>query len=231
MPEPRNWKWILPAMSVPVWIVVFVLMVTAPMWELQLASLIPLVCIYVFLMAAVKNYKAYFSASETDNRVALLQAEYRTPEVRLFESMQAMHPETARLALSHLLNTYTIQDQDYDIDKFLDLVPKGAPAVHLGFMLFFLRNSTETQCMSKRLLSEGSKKFDPTGVTLDRDQYDALVDLLQKKMIVTRPYGESQPPLWIANCSPEVAAKKLGIWPFYRDDEDDLLPEKRTVGR
>lgn len=39
-------------------------------------------------------------------------------------------------------------------------------------------------------------------------------------MMVTKPFGDSMPPLWIANYDPETAAKKLGIWPWYREEEE-----------
>jgi hypothetical protein len=221
MNEPRNFKWMIPGMFVPIWIIVLVWMVSNSNWWIQLAGLIPAFGVLVFGLAAIKNFKAYFSTLDTDNFVARQRASIQTPETLIFEAARGMHPETARLALEHRKTTLTIKAKDYEPDDYLDMVLEEAPKVHLGFMLFFLHNSTASQCMSKRLLSEGSRKMDPTGVILDREQYDAFAEVLQKKMMVTKPYGESMPPLWIANYDPETAAKKLGIWPWYREEEEE----------
>ena len=114
-----------------------------------------------------------------------------------------------------------IRKGSFDSSEFTDWIMEEAPTVHVDFVLWFLRSCKEDSpiCVSKRLLSEGSKKMDPSGLVADRDQYKMFTELLKRWLMVTQSFGD-QPPMWIPPWTPETAAKSLGVWHMMKPEEE-----------
>jgi len=67
-----------------------------------------------------------------------------------------------------------------------------------------------TSIMAKRMLSDGSKKYDPEEQVTDYEQYDSLVLLMQAKLMVTKAYG-NQAPQWMPPYCPQLARHRFGL--------------------
>jgi hypothetical protein len=217
MNSPRNWKWMVPALLSPVF---FICGYFASKWrgELAMWSIPIFFACLVMLWASFKNHHAYFSTIETENYTAARMAEITTPETLLFDYARQMHPEAVRLLLQHRKKVWMIRQAPFDSREWADWVLFDAPQVHVDAVIYILTNSTENHVMSKRQLAEGSKKLDPDGEILDREQYEQFCALLGRWLMVTRPFGTQSPPAWIAPWNPETVAKSLGVWHILKED-------------
>src|SRR3990172_9104573 len=108
----------------------------------------------------------------------------------MFEAAKGMHPR----AIWRIKYVPLKDVADWVLDE--------APTVHAGFLDFVLDHSPNGSLMSKRLLSEGAKQFDPEGLIADYQQYDDLLLLMQQKLMCTQALGNQSPqflPPWNAD--------------------------------
>jgi hypothetical protein len=119
-----------------------------------------------------------------------------------------MHPEAVKALLVHRRTIWRLKY--VPIKDLVDWVLDEADNVHAGFVDFVLDHSNMTAVMSKRLLSDGSKQFDPEDMVTDYEQYDALILLMQQKLMITQAFG-NQAPQWLPPYSPELARHRFGL--------------------
>lgn len=212
MNEPRNWKWMVPAAAVPALLIAAIgLQLISEQLPILLTfgcqcGMLALMCIAA--AAAASNYHAYFEQLRVDALMDRRRALATTAESMLFEQARGMHPEAVRLLLLQRKMLWRIKMATRD--ELVDWVLDEAPMVHAGFVQFFLEKSTPVSCMPKRMLSEGSKQFDPQGLATDYQQYDSLLLLLQRHLMATQAFG-NQSAQWLPPWNPEMAAKAFGL--------------------
>lgn len=216
--KPRNWKWMVPAALIPV---VFWWWNDWSMSEEPWKGLavIPAGLGVVLLLAAGLNFMVYAWDHISDMTARVRVATNSTPEVRMFEAAKGMHPEAVKALLAHRRSIWRIK---YVPTKDLvDWVFDEIPTVHAGFMDFVLDHSTSVSLMPKRMLSEGSKQFDPEELVTDYEQYDDLVRFLQAKLMVSQAYG-NQAPQWLPPWNPETVRHRFGLdgAPYAVEEED-----------
>ncbi len=204
--RPRNWKWMVPAaLAGPCiwwWNDWFI---SGGNWK-ELA-IIPLVITSVLTIAALMNVILYIYAHWTDLYEAVQSARNSTAEVRMFEAAKGMHPDAVKALLLHRRSIWRIKY--VPLKDVVDWIFDEAPTVHAGFVDFVLDHSGAS-IMSKRLLSEGSKQFDPEEIVTDYQQYDDLIILMQQKLMCTQAYG-NQPPQWLAPWNPDLVRHQFGL--------------------
>jgi hypothetical protein len=88
--------------------------------------------------------------------------------------------------------------------------------VRLAMVIYVLKHSSETSVMPERMLSEGSKQFDPDEQVTDREQYRELIAYWQSQGRVTSAHG-NQTAQWIYPWTPETVARAMDI---ELEDED-----------
>lgn len=204
MSEPRNWKWMVPAV---VGLVLFVWWGTLPM-EVGDWAWIPLGMALICWIGAVMNFALYYGEGWSSIVTSLWSARFQTPEVMMFEAAKGMHPEAVRLLLTQrriVWRTRYVPQKD-----LVDWVLDDVPSVHVGFARFILEHSTSMALMPKRMLSENSFGFDPDGKITDRQQYDDLVKFMQAKLMVTEAFG-NQAPMFVPPWKPEDLMWRFGI--------------------
>lgn len=225
--RPRNWKWMVPASLLGpclVWWGQWA--VDGGRWEEWAA--VPMVLTIVLGVAALANLLLYvfhyWVEMSTEARAVLNQ----TPEVRMFEAAKVMHPETAKALLVH---RRTIWRQKYvAVKDLVDYILDEAEIVHLGFADFVLAHSSAISIMSKRMLSEGSKQFDPDEQVTDYEQYDAFVLLLQSKLMITQAYG-NQAGQWIPPWNPASVGHRFGLDEAFSAEPEELSEAVKTIIR
>ena len=178
-----------------------------------LVAVLPFGISLLLAIDAVRLHFAYFYRIQTSDDLALLDARNHTPDVLIFEAAQTMNPRTVELLLLHRKHVMALRRGRSPDNHFtVAWVLEEAPTVHLDFISHVLQNSSNYQLMSKRILSEGSKRFDPEGLVSDRQQYDDLVNCMIGWLMVTKPFGNSSPPAWIPPYNPEICARELELW-------------------
>lgn len=224
--KPRNWKWMVPAGCIPLLLVAWGSMDGNGDWARY--AVIPLGLAVVASVAALMNgilYAWHYAAQIYGDVRAVLNS---TPEVRMFEAAKSMHPDTAKALLVH---RRTIWRQKYiPVKELVDYILDEAPIVHLGFVDFVLTNSNMTAIMSKRMLSDGSKQFDPTDIVTDYEQYDALLLLLQNKLMLTEAFG-NQAGQWIPPWNPVTVGHRFGMDESFSADPEEVAETVKTVVR
>lgn len=205
--RPRNWKWMVPATMI------------APMilwwnaWSLggepwRKLALLPMGLAWVCALATVVNLVTYLLSNWADVYAGLRSALNSTPEVRMFEAAKGMHPQAVEALLLHRRTLWRVK---YVARKDLaDWVLDEAPSVHVGFVEFVLDHSSMGALMPMRLLSEGSRQFDPDGLVDDRKQYVDFLLLLQQKLMCTQALG-SQSARFIPPWTPELLRHRFGL--------------------
>lgn len=205
--RPRNWKWMVPGALVGPCLV----------WWSQWAALgepwvryapIPMALTLVLGLAALFNLVLYVYHYSADMYAGVRASQNNTPEVRMFEAARGMHPEAVRALLLQRRTLWRIKY--VPVKDLVDWVLDEAPNVHAGFVDFVLERSSGTALMSKRLLSEGSKRFDPDDQVTDYEQYDSLMLLLQAKLMVTGAFG-NQAPQWLPPWNPDTVRHRFGL--------------------
>lgn len=216
--RPRNWKWMVPAMLV------------APClfwWSDWMASegawrdlaVIPLVITIVLFVAAVMNGALYVYHYWADLYANVQQARSSTAEVRMFEAAKGMHPDAVQALLIHRRAIWRVKY--VALKDVADWILDEAPSVHAGFVDFVLDHSNSRSVMTKRILSEGSKQFDPDGLITDYQQYDDFIILLQQKLMCTEAFG-NQPPQWLAPWNADLVRRRFGL------DGDQYVVEEQS---
>jgi hypothetical protein len=113
----------------------------------------------------------------------------------------------------------------------VDWIFDEIPIVHAGFVDFFLDHSSGVSVMSKRLLSEGSKQFDPEELFTDYQQYDALLGYMQVKLMCTQALG-NQAPQWLPPWNVELVRHRFGLdGAPYAVEEEGISEAMKSVMR
>lgn len=203
---PRNWKWMVPAAMIApclVW------------WNAWFGwgggwrawAMVPACLALIAGLAAAVNLWLYVQSRWADLWAEVQITRNATPEVRMFEAAKGMHPEAVKALLVH---RRTIWRMKYiPLRDVVDWVLDEAPNVHGGFVDFVLDHSNGT-LMPKRLLVEGSTKFDPDGLVTDYQQYDDLLMLMQSKLMCTQAYG-NQAPHFLPPWTVELVRHRFGL--------------------
>ena len=208
MNDLRSWNWMLPGMAAGG---VLGLAVWMSRSELDMALYCAgslLFVALILLMQAFSGYRAFFRQIEVDQLSQRRTALADTAEVRLAEFMRQMHPETVRLFLKHRLEVWRVREMS--ANELVTWVLDADPRINHTFVEYVLRHSNFYNVMPKRLFNDKSRSFDPLGVVTDYEQYDALMELLQRRGWVTLGHG-NEPPVWIEPWKPELVAARFGL--------------------
>lgn len=125
----------------------------------------------------------------------------------MFEAAKGMHPDAVKALLVHRRTVWRVKY--IPLKDTVDWILDEAPNVHAGFVDFVLDHSNGA-LMAKRMLVEGSTKFDPEGLVTDYEQYDVLLLLLQSKLMTTAAYG-NQSPKFIPPWNVELVRRRFGL--------------------
>ena len=205
--EPRNWKWMVPAALVApvVWWWNDWVMGGDPWKKL---AIIPLCLALVMGTSALINAVLYIYHRWAQMYADVQSVRNMSPEVRMFEAAKGMHPDAVKLLLVHRRSIWKIKY--VPLKDVVDWIFDDLPTVHAGFVDFVLDHSSGRSVMSKGLLSQGSKQFDPEGIVTDYEQYDDLLHYLQAKLICTQAFG-NQAPQWLPPWDPDLVRHRLGL--------------------
>jgi hypothetical protein len=189
-------------------------------------ALLPLGLAVVLFIATLVNVWAYVAERWSNVYANIRTVQNSTPEVRMFEAAKGMHPDAVKALLVHRRTVWRVKY--IPLKDTVDWILDEAPNVHAGFVDFVLDRSNGT-LMSKRLLSEGSKQFDPEGIVTDYEQYDNLVWLLKTKLMCTDAYG-NQSPKFLPPWNVELLRKRFGLdGEGYQVDEEMSEAMKQVV--
>lgn len=205
--RPRNWKWMVPAALVGPCLVWWSAWSEGDVRESGWAA-VPMILTITLGLAALMNLLLYFLQARAEMSANLRAVQNSTPEVRMFEAAKGMHPEAVKALVAHRRTLWRIRYVPQA--DLADWVLDEARNVHAGFVEFVLDNSSNVALMPKRLLSDGSRQFDPEGQATDYEQYDSLVLLMQQKLMVTQAFG-NQAPQWIPPYTRELARHRFGL--------------------
>jgi hypothetical protein len=170
-------------------------------------AIIPAVLLVILFVAACVNLYLYLQDHNSDIFANVQAARNSTPEVRMFEAAKGMHPEAVKALLVHRRTIWRVKY--IPLKDVVDWVLDEAPNVHAGFVDFVLDHSNGS-IMPKRFLSDGSRQYDPDGLVTDYEQYDALIHLMQSKLMITQAFGNQAPqllPPWTA----ELLRHRFGL--------------------
>lgn len=219
MSEARNWKWLVPAMTVPLLLTMQLMayeLTDARMWRWCGLATVPMMAI--LSVQAVAGFRAYYRQLDADQLRTRREALANTAEARLFEMARGMHPEAVRLLLTHRKVVWRIKGTP--LAELVDWVLDADPRVHVGFVEHVLRSSNTFSLMAKRTLNDKSYAFDPEKLVTDYEQYDGFERILQQRGMLTDGYG-NQPGQWIEPWTPELAARQFGIVDLFEDVESE----------
>ena len=204
--SPRNWKWMVPAALIAPCLVWW--SKAWGEWGWGDWAILPAAIAIILLIAAVMNLILYAWDHAADNWATMVSIRNMTPEVRMFEAAKQMHPEAVKALLLHRRTVWRIKY--VPLKDVVDWVMDEASYVHAGFVDFVLDHSNSIAMMPKRLLSEGSKQFDPEVIVTDYQQYDGLMELMRSKLMVTQAYG-NQAPQWLPPWNVELVRHRFGL--------------------
>lgn len=208
MDNEQTYQWALPgfAFVLMLWGVVYLVATEQDGFWVIGASLFG----FLFLAIALTNW--WRLVSEHNERMFHEHQEALsvTPLVLLSENMRSMHPEAVRVLERFGVRTSWQVRVDANHGTRTWILENTEPNVHFGFIEHVLSNSG-TALYPKSRFSEGSKKWDPDGVALDRDQYDALELWMFSRLMVTRSHGEYKPAEFIPPYTPEVIMELMGL--------------------
>lgn len=217
--RPRNWKWLVPGALVSPCLVWWSQWEMAEGWQRDWA-LVPMTLTILLGIAAVVNlvlYVYYYSSQFYSDTTT---SQNNTPDVRMFEAARGMHPDAVKALLVHRRTIWRLKY--IPIKDLVDWVLDEAPNVHAGFVDFVFDNSSSVSLMPKRMLSQGSKQFDPDDIVTDYEQYDHLVLLMQQKLMITKAFG-NQAPQWIPPYTKELARHRFGLDEAVHEEPEGLL--------
>jgi len=203
--EPRNWKWMIPSTLIPVMFIIWGQMMKSGWTDLAIlpAGLLIVCCVASLINVSIYAYE-HFARIYADVR-AVTNA---TPEVRMFEAARGMHPDAVKSLLMHRRSIWRIKY--VPLKDTVDWIFDEIPTVHAGLVDFVLDHSNGTTVMSKRLLSDGSKQFDPEEIVTDYQQYDDLITYMQVKLMCTQALG-NQAPQWLPPWNIDLVRHRFGL--------------------
>lgn len=205
--EPRNWKWMVPMALIAPCLVWFSKLWGAGTGVWKDWALLPLGLAVVLFFAALVNVWAYVAERWSNVYANIRTVQNSTPEVRMFEAAKGMHPDAVKALLVHRRTVWRVKY--IPLRDTVDWILDEAQNVHAGFVDYVLDRSNGT-LMSKRLLSEGSKQFDPEGIVTDYEQYDNLVWLMKTKLMCTDAYG-NQSPKFLPPWNVDLIRRRFGL--------------------
>lgn len=217
--EPRNWKWMAPSTMMVLFIAIYGMVpATWGGW-----GYVPLGLAVICGVAAALNFWLYLDAHVAQSRIDLANARNATPEVRVAEAMRGMHPEAVRALMMRNRSIWRLRY--IPAEDFGDWIYDESPILHAGFVEFVLDHSSahRGELMKKEVLSQGSKQFDPNGIVSDYEQYDALIELLERKMMITRAMG-NQPAKFLPPYTLDVIRHY-----FLLDDDGSVESDAKTA--
>ena len=223
--EPRNWKWMVPAMFVPVFGTVATWMVEqAELW-MQIIGVVTGMWAVICLVSAIMNCWAYFSEIAINEFAETQRARATTELVMLSENMKALHPSAVNvLAMFGRATWQVIPGSLPDVDPIYVLYPTQ---VTYEFIAEFLRESNGQFCPAEwKFTNDGAKHYAPEGLKegwcTDREQYQQLITYLQRRLMVTMPYG-NQPAAYLGAWNPKMVAKVMNISLDEKDEESEAF--------
>ena len=211
MNDARNWKWMVPGVGF-----VFLMLMTRGLllsefewvrWFGVGTGLTGAVC----AVAAIGNYMDY----RLDQSVRILERKRRlmvlTPLSAELEAARHVHPEAVKVLINERHRIWMLKSGVRAQGVTPHSVLYGAPDVTDIFLDYFLRSSTDTVVMPKRLLVDGRKnRFDPWGAVNEYTMYDHLIELLVKQGKVQK-YSEYDPFMWVDPWAPALVAEDYGL--------------------
>jgi len=215
--EPRTWKWLLPAFGVPGSLAMGMLINwLADQYQMPWLLFCNVVIVFAGIFMAIQAaamFKAYYRKLEVDDFVAKQKAQATTELVLLSENMKALHPSAVNvLAMFGRSTWHVIPGSLPEDDPVYVLYPTQ---VTYEFIAEFLSESSDTLCPAEwKLTNDGAKHYAPEGLKegwcTDREQYQQLITYLQRRLMVTMPYG-NQPAAYLGAWNPRTVAKVLNI--------------------
>lgn len=224
--EPRNWKWIVPAMLISPCLVWFSQAWNVWLWGAW--ALVPLGLAIVLFVAALINAWAYVAEHWANTYANIRSVQNSTAEVRMFEAAKGMHPDAVKALLVHRRTVWRVKY--IPLKDTVDWILDEAPNVHAGFVDFVLDNSNGSLMPKHGRLSEGSTKFDPDGLVKDYEQYDDLLRLMQSKLMCTAAYG-NQSPKFIPPWTVELVRRRFGLDGEGYQVDDEMSEAMKAVVR
>lgn len=217
--NPRNWKWMVPSTLAGVFLIVWSNTQSWGTW-----AGVWLVLAIVCGLAGILNFWLYWDDHVSTSRQILFQLQNTTPEVRIAEAMSRMHPDAVAAYVAHKRSVWRLKY--IPVKDFADWIYDDAPLLHAGFMEFVLdhSNGRRGELMPKSRLSQGSKQFDPMGITTDYEQYDVMVALMERKMMITKAMG-NQPPKFLPPYTIETIRRHFALY----DDDGSVESDEKTV--
>ncbi len=206
--EPRNWKWGVPAVFVPVFGTIATWLLENPVLWAQMFGLIAATITLVLLLMTLINLWRYVSAHQMDLFTQRQQALSTTPVTLMAQALSGMHPEAVKVL--DKFGVRTVWQVKVDLKSGdRDFILLGTN-VHYAFIQFVLDHSNPVSLMPKRSLSDGSKKFDPDGLVTDYQQYDEFQQWLIGRLVVTRPFGDNHPCMFLPPWNVEMLGERMG---------------------
>jgi len=211
--EPRNWKWMVPAMFMPVFGTVAAWLIEQTELYMQVIGMVIGIWAIVFLIAAIMNCWAYFSEIATDEFSSRQKALATTPQVLLSENMRQMHPSAISVLAMYGRTTWQVIPGKAPEDDSI-YVLYGTQTTY-EFIADFLLASTDQSCAPQwKFFNEGAKHYAPAGLEegwcTDREQHQQLQAYFYGRLMTTMPFG-NQPAAWIAPWNPKTVAKVMNI--------------------
>lgn len=220
--EPRNWKWAVPLLLEPVFLLATYWLIQAQWTWVQLLGFVPGMAMIVMLILAVNNFIRYQREWQIDVFERTQRALSTTATSVLLDAAKNVHPDTLVLLFKDRARRWGLVSGTKSLDEQPYSVLESRPRVTDRFVVHFLRMSNSKTYMPKHLLSDGDKSFDPQRVVTAYEMYDDLESLLIDEMKVTRPMGKYKSGYWLAGWDPDAVALDFGIdlddWK-YEDDE------------
>lgn len=217
--DPRAWKWMIPALFV-----VVLLPLSAAVYsngdDWRVVSLIGFGACAVFGFAAIGNALAYYGTHYANIFYTRRQAMSMTPDALLLQNARQVHPKTLEMIFGERQRAWLLKagiDLPDEVKPYAVLYAR--PDVTEYFFWYFLRNSTRVRCMSKRVLSDKSYRFDPLNKVTDYEQYDMLISLFTQRAMCTRESAQ-EAAWWLPPWEPKLVAETFGY--EWDPEEDDM---------
>lgn len=183
----------------------------------------------VLLYAAFKNCNEYFAEGNIQRFERKQHALAITPVTLMAQALPGLHPDAVKVL--NKFGVRTVYQVKVDMKKGdRDWILLGTN-VHFGFIQYVLDHSNPRSLMPKRMLSDGSRRFDADGLVTDYEQYDELQQWLIARMIITRPFGDNSPSMFLPPWNPDLVKEKMGFsGPVDLEDaEQEPIAETQAV--
>ncbi len=241
MESPRTWKWAIPLLLEPIFLLVAYWLIQAQWVVVQLLVCVPGMAMIVMLTIFIVQFLRYWDEWHTDLLAEQQRALSMTSQSVMLEAAKGVHPDTLLLIFKDRARRWGLVSGMKSLDVRPYSILDARPNVTDRFVAHFLKMSNGKTYMPKNLLSDGDKSFDPQKIVTAYDMYDAFESLLIEELKATRPLGKYKPGYWLNDWNPESVAKDFGLdlndWDyeeeeeepakkpqFIRDSLDDLIP-------